>query len=383
GNIYMAIPVSDIKNEVEGLFPEYLEDLKKLVAISSKEGERKEGMPFGEEINNALNLALSMGENMGFETKKNQGYYGYVKFGDSLDYIGVFGHLDVVPEGTGWTYPPFGCEIADGKIYGRGVLDNKGPILACLYALQILKNLGWKPKKEIRIVFGTNEETGFKDMEYYLSQEKEPITGFTPDNKFPAIYGEKGRVVFHGSFPFKCSEDLNPALDQIAKKILPDSSGGKALGFTKVDQDFGAMEIRGYELFIENQELVMKGNLVLPALIHVDEAKKYLEKELSLFQWEYPRSFETVNFGKNSKTVSILTKAFEDFEDLESKPLTTTGGTYAKIIPNIIPFGPSFPGQKGIGHLPDEWMNLVDLKRIMRIYARGIYLLEEGFRCTQ
>ena len=83
-------------------------------------------------------------------------------------------------------------DIRDGKLYGRGVLDNKGPIISCLYALKIVKDLNIPLSKRVRIIFGSNEETGFKDIPYYLNNEEPPISGFTPDCKFPAVYGERG-----------------------------------------------------------------------------------------------------------------------------------------------------------------------------------------------
>ena len=63
---------------------------------------------------------------------------------------------------------------------------------------------------------------------------------------------------------------------------------------------------------------------------------------------------------------------------MDGTPVTTTGGTYAKIMPNIVPFGPSFPGQKGIGLNPNDWMDRSDLILNEKIYALSIVRLANG-----
>ncbi|HSH35443.1 dipeptidase PepV, partial [Schnuerera sp.] len=116
--------------------------------------------------------------------------------GDGDETVGILVHLDVVPEGDGWTYPPYEGEIHDDKIYGRGTTDDKGPAIACLYAMKALKESDVELNKKIRIIFGTNEETGWGCMKYYFDHEEAPDMAFTPDADFPVIYGEKGIIVF-------------------------------------------------------------------------------------------------------------------------------------------------------------------------------------------
>lgn len=107
--------------------------------------------------------------------------------------VAVLGHLDVVPEGDGWSFDPFGGEIRDGKVFGRGAMDDKGPTIAALYALAALRDSGLPIRRRIRLLFGTNEETGSNDMKYYRSHGGEiPVMGFTPDGEYPVINGEKG-----------------------------------------------------------------------------------------------------------------------------------------------------------------------------------------------
>lgn len=74
-------------------------------------------------------------------------------------------------------------------------MDNKGPVMACLYGLAAVRALGLPLRHPVRIIFGCNEETGFEDLRYYLSKEKPPVYGFTPDCKYPVVYSERGRAV--------------------------------------------------------------------------------------------------------------------------------------------------------------------------------------------
>lgn len=185
-----------ISKKIDELKEQLIESTQEIIKIRSLEGEGKEGMPFGEEVNNALLCALKISEDLGFKTKNIDGYAGYAEYGDGEEYVAAVGHLDVVPEGEGWTYNPYGAEIHDGKIYGRGTTDDKGPIMAALYGLKAIKELNLPLSKRIRIIFGTNEETGSNDLPYYLKKEKPPVLGFTPDAEYPIIYAEKGILHF-------------------------------------------------------------------------------------------------------------------------------------------------------------------------------------------
>jgi len=149
--------------------------------------------PFGENINNALEYMLNLGKTLGFRTKNLNGYCGYIEFGEGNELIGIIGHLDVVPEGENWTFPPFGGTIFDNKIYGRGAIDDKGPIIASLYAMKaIMDNL--KIKKRVRLILGLNEEKDWNCIKYYKKHEEIPTIGFSPDADFPCIYAEKAII---------------------------------------------------------------------------------------------------------------------------------------------------------------------------------------------
>ena len=350
-----------------------------IVKIPSVESEAIDGAPFGKEVNNALLKALEISEELGFKTKNIDGYMGYAQFGEGNDYVGVFGHLDVVPAGEGWTNPPFSGHIEDGKIFSRGVLDNKGPIMTALYGLYAIKESGLKLTKPVRIVFGTDEESGFTDLDYYLSKEKPPVMGFTPDCKYPVVYGERGRA------KIKVKVDINNEnrvevtrefFDFVNKYILSSKDNGEILGINYDDKEFGTMVMRGYSL--ENDENSLGFNIVLsyPAVVTIDEILEQIKsKATDNIIIELLHNYDPVKFEKDCFLVKSLQDAYEEITGLDGTPVTTTGGTYAKAMPNIVPFGPSFPGQKGIGHNPNEYMDISDIVLNAKIYAQALYRL--------
>lgn len=154
--------------------------------------------PFGAGVQEAYEAALKLGREMGFETLDVDGYGGHIAWSapGATETFGMVGHLDVVPEGEGWTHDPYGGVVEDGFLYGRGTSDDKGPLIACLYAMKAIRDAGLQPKKNIRLILGLDEETGKSGMEYYLAKAGAPDLGITPDGDFPLIHGEMGILCF-------------------------------------------------------------------------------------------------------------------------------------------------------------------------------------------
>ena len=181
----------DIKTRVEELTEEMKSQLARLVKYDSVRGEALPGKPFGEMLAAVLAEALQLAQEMGFETKNVDNYCGYAQIGEGKDIIGIAGHLDIVPAGEGWSTDPFTLTEKDGVLYGRGVSDDKGAVIASLFAMKLVRESGIPLNKRIRVIMGCAEETGSQCMEHYM-QVEEPVTvGFTPDGAFPGIYGEK------------------------------------------------------------------------------------------------------------------------------------------------------------------------------------------------
>lgn len=176
---------NDLLRDLEGFLR--IESVKDLEMSTSEH-------PMGKKIGEALTYILNLGESSGFTTKNLDGYVGYMEMGDSEDYIGVLAHVDVVPAPGEWTTPPFQPHYRNGRLYARGAIDDKGPGMAAFYALKILKELQLPLKRKIRLIYGTDEESGMRCVRHYLSKEPEPVLGFSPDAQFPIVYAEKGQI---------------------------------------------------------------------------------------------------------------------------------------------------------------------------------------------
>ncbi len=182
---------------------EMIQDLQTLIRIRSVEGEAEPGMPFGSGPAAALEEALRICDRLGFRTENMDGYAGFAEFGEGEEVVGILAHLDVVPEGDGWEFAPYEAHISDGKIFGRGTIDDKGPAVAALYGMKRVLDSGISLNRRVRMIFGTNEETGWGGINYYVEKEGGVTCGFTPDGAFPLIHGEKGimDVKFSQTFP--------------------------------------------------------------------------------------------------------------------------------------------------------------------------------------
>ena len=171
---------------------EMLSQLARLVQYNSERGQAMEGKPFGQGPAACLAEGLKIAEEMGFATKNLDNYCGYAEMGEGQEIIGIAAHLDIVPAGDGWDSDPFTLTRKGDRVYGRGVSDDKGAVIASLYAMKAVRDSGMPLNKRVRLLMGCNEESGSRCMAYYREHE-EPITcGFTPDGNFPGIYGEKG-----------------------------------------------------------------------------------------------------------------------------------------------------------------------------------------------
>ena len=146
--------------------------------------------PFGKYTVEALNYILDLGKSFGFRTKNIDNKCGYIEFGEGDKLLGIIGHLDVVPAENDWSYSPFNATIDKGNIYGRGAIDNKGPVIAALYAMKAVSD-NYKLNKRVRLILGLNEENDWKCIERYRETEDLPNVSFSPDANFPCIYAEK------------------------------------------------------------------------------------------------------------------------------------------------------------------------------------------------
>lgn len=171
------------------------QSIRESVAIESLKGEPEENAPYGRGPKEALDHMLALGEKLGFKTGNVDNRVGWIEYGEGEEMVGVLGHVDIVPLGDGWDYDPLGCEVHDGKMYGRGVMDDKGPTIGAVYAMKAIRDLGLPIDRRIRVMFGTDEENGSSCVKHYIEVGGEkPTIGFTPDAEYPVIFCEKGQT---------------------------------------------------------------------------------------------------------------------------------------------------------------------------------------------
>lgn len=183
-----------MKNWIDQTLRTQIEDLKTLVRIPSvSRGTPAEpGKPFGKVVYEALEAALAIARRLGLKAWDVDGYCGVVEYGEGEEMLGILAHLDVVPEGEGWSVPPYSATEKDGRIIGRGTLDDKSPALSAIYALAAIKECGFRMKRRVRVILGCDEERGSLGVEHYLKVEGQPTMAFTPDAEYPVVNSEMG-----------------------------------------------------------------------------------------------------------------------------------------------------------------------------------------------
>ena len=230
--------------------------LAELVRVPSVCEEGAVGTPFGEAIDQALRRTLHIAAELGFRTHYgDEGYYGFAEIGEGQEMLGILGHLDVVPPGKleAWEYGPFEPVEKDGMLYGRGTQDDKGPLLASLFAVKALMDAGVRFNKRVRFIFGTDEETLWRCINRYTEKEEIPTFGFSPDSRFPVTYAEKGllQLRLEGSNESEIKLSGGSAFNAVPDSIIYDGEHQEALadmldrlGF-EYEQHEGSVEVTG------------------------------------------------------------------------------------------------------------------------------------------
>lgn len=440
--------------------------LQGAVRIKSVQEEALPGKPFGQGPARCLAYMLEEAEKMGFRTCNVDNYMGWCEYGEGPEMVAVLGHLDVVPEGDGWTRDPYGGETDGTNVYGRGTMDDKGPTTAALYALKALKDSGVPLKRRIRILFGTNEETGSRDMQQYLEQGGEiPVCGFTPDGEYPVINGEKGiiNVTFereydqtgplflegikggsafnvvpalasailrcepaegirllekygekdpkvwwevipeglkvtaqgvqaHAASPEKGENAIgrllaalaplpfDPALHQTLA-FLGEKIGlevhGESLGICLEDPESGKLSLNMGVIQGDAGKMTLKINYRYPVTKSYGDCAPKLDAQFADagFQKVSEAHKKALYVDPRTDYIQTLLQVYGELTEFAPKTICIGGGTYAKSIPNIVAFGPIFPGDTVREHLPNEYWEIDKMVLNARIYAEALYRL--------
>lgn len=301
-------------------FDDTVKTICEMVSFDSSEAPAVDGAPFGKGAADCLNRFLKIAESFGFKTKNYDNYVGEVIFGEGKPFA-ILAHLDVVPAGEGWTHSPFSAEISDGKIWGRGTTDDKGPAVSCLYCLKALKDEGFKPKREIHLILGCNEETGWKCIKHYNECTVMPEEGFSPDADFPVIYAEKGIAHIKAIFPLKnppfktlsAGTRANVVCERLTAEIkdeyIPALKALKPMAGTSVSIDGNIMRIKGKSAHGAAPFLGINA-LECAVRMFAEICPEFIKLRNFLFDDEY--SLKTLNDETGFLTMSPDVAAYED-----------------------------------------------------------------------
>ncbi len=292
---------------------ELVQDLCDFIKIDSVKGAYEQGKPFGEGPFNALHFGMDLAEKYGFEIKNYDNYVATADYDNALPHtLDILAHTDVVPAGEGWTVTePFKPVVKDGKIYGRGSSDDKGPLMAAMYAMRALKESGVELKKGIRLIMGADEESGSADIEQYYQEEQEAEMTFSPDAEFPIINIEKG--MFRGAItktvaestalPRLVSLEAGVALNAVPQKAVirlegfdmnlaeaPMDEIAKELGVKCIQTGVDEITIEGVSAHASTPESGKNAGLAALYLINklplaACEQLTYIKKATEIFPW--------------------------------------------------------------------------------------------------
>ncbi|MGX7108203.1 M20 family metallopeptidase [Facklamia miroungae] len=293
-----------------------IETLKQWISIPSVLDENDSKTPFGQPIQEMLELALATCRDMGMETYIDpEGYYGYAEMGQGEELFGVLCHLDVVPalNPTEWTTPPFEMDIRDGALFGRGTQDDKGPSIAALYALKALLDQGHQLNKRVRFIFGTDEENLWRGLNRYNEKEEQVSMGIVPDSAFPLTYAEKGLLQLHITGPGSDAFEMN---NKGALNVVPDKAVYKG---DKTEELSNILNELAYKYEVNEETLTVLGKSVHSKdSLKGDNALAHLLEAMSEL-YDHPiLNFVKDNFAKDVNGQSI----FGQVEDEASGSLT-------------------------------------------------------------
>ena len=389
---------------------------------------------FGIENKKALDYILNLGKEMGFKTHNVENVCGHIEYGTGDEIFAVLCHVDVVPAIGEWTKPPFECYEKDGKLYGRGTIDDKGPAITALYALKAIKDLGLPVNKRIRLILGTDEESGSRGLARYLEVMEKPKYGISPDANFPIIYGEKGilSIKFSGNnttditakggvrlnvvAPFVDFETENKEIKKlyndklhvegISAHAMEPNNGKNAIkefvlsirpyvkskfieficdnlintrlkdcGLDITDKEMGDLTMNMGLLFMDKDSSSLYINIRYP---HNLDYPKFIEDFTNVAK-KYGVKLEVLSNNKphyinpNSPFIQKLHKSYKKYTNDDTPLMTIGGGTYARELECGVAYGVNFPGEVEMAHETDEYATISSLMLAGTILMDAIY----------
>lgn len=403
---------------------EMLEDISKLVAHESVSdmASAKNGAPFGKGVRACMDTYMDIAKRLGFEIQDFDGYAISAQLGTPEEHLGILAHLDVVEANEkDWDSDPFVMEIRDNMMYGRGVNDDKGPLIAALYAAKFVIDQNPKLKRSIRVIVGGAEETTWECMDYYFKSNPQPALGFSPDGNFPIVNGEMGILQLSLKFSeetphtfisvpkhnFMCHKlqfddktyrgdkhlSRNPqrgknAIDsfiddnyecdlnvvRFIKKYLYKDYMGKHLGLVQTHEAMNDLGICMMSLNSHDgvQELCL--DIRYPISIDSDTILHRFEAFMGTYDFNVSiiKSIKPLYVNENTELIDGLKKAYHSVMNEEAKVITKGGASYARVLEHGVAFGATFEGEDPQPHMANEKMPVDSLLKACEIYCHAI-----------
>ena len=406
-----------------------------LVKIPSINVEDHSGKPYGIECAKAIDFCDQLCKEKHLVTKNYD--YRCLEVMCREDQTGkrllIATHADVVPTVDDNIYDPFAGKVYGDYIVGRGVVDDKGPLIASLYALAFFKEYGIPLKNDIRLVFGSNEECGMDDLQYYLERAGQPDWGLAVDDDFPTVNGEKGLVHFSISAPKAehvesinsygskqrlvhdyCESTINgenmvigrtekvanPVLhrftgeerlfkndqdEKYIREILADIDG-HCLGINHSDEMSGKTSVKVFKAESDAQNITLTFDIRTPVTLNIDD----VVEKLIAYGKKTGLEVKIVKVSKGyyqkpeNEIVSMLTELYNKEFNANEKPYVMGACTYARLFDNGCGFGGGnphevkpFPKGHGAAHGADEAHNIYVLFDAIKMLILGIKAIDD------
>lgn len=408
----------------------YIRDLQSLLRIKSVRedcGPVTEQAPLGQGIYDALDFMLELGKEAGFRTKMLDGKCAWIEAGEGDEMIGILAHMDTVPVEDGWLAPPFDGTLIDGKLYGRGVSDDKGPALIALYAM---KALGKEMRKRVRLILGGDEEGGdWRCMKRYRETEEMPSMAFTPDAEYPVTYAEKGILHITISGNVSGKTPLTITCDNAYNVVPPHATaefGGKryeaegrsahamepekgdnallklcaqlsaegaehpflelakiatteGLGIALADEPSGKLTINPSIAHVNAEKAELSCDLRVPVTFGKDTVIAAIEKAVAPLGFQVSSDYfqPPLYVKKDSPLVTTLQQVYHEFTGANEEPVSTGGGTYARAFSNAVAFGALLPDDEVTYHRTNEYWKIDSIAKSFQIIANAVAALSK------
>ena len=405
----------------------FLKELYGLIAIKSVRGncgEVTEDYPLGKGIGEALSYILALGREYGMKTVNLDNYCGYIEVGSGKRLLGILVHADTVDAGSDWTHEPFKLTREGDKIYGRGVVDNKGAAIVTLHAMKYLTDNGLIGDKRVRLIIGGDEESGeWKCIERYKKTEEIPEIAFSPDGDYPVVFAEKGILkikIFKENddkdFIFEGGKTINVVPDhaeafyrgrKFSQKGVPAHSmepykgvnavlklgeeleqngisnsfikllkiaDAKAFDIQFCDRASGELTINPSVAKVHGRENYLICDIRYPVTCSAEEILERINNKTAELGYKSVilNHQKPLYVERESHLVSTLLEVYNEITGYNAKPVAMGGGTYARAFKNAVAFGTWFPNEESMAHKPDECWSIKAAKKNFEILSEAI-----------